>query len=591
MIDGLFRIAKRLAWHEALREATTVTAPERGVSQSEHKIAKRLAWHEALREATTVTAPERGVSQSGLSKLRSTIALALCGAAMLRCGPSVWIVPDSGPTDANADVRGDHYMRSDVYSDGSPDGAPVRVVMPECATPVEPTTLRPVSIRCQHFMDMQQRVLLLHGIGARVEGVFDVSFQDGRVAVESVPAFTEVDARRMRELGYNVLRLPVNWSGVEPSRGTYNEAYINRVAATVDIAQRAGMLTIIDFHQDAYSKEIGEDGAPLWAIRPSPETLLQGPLSAEDLTRRRTSPQVVHAFETFFSPSGEDLRMSYAAMAVHVVRRFVNNEAVLGYELFNEPIAEDSAASALNVSIARAIRAVDTQKLLFFQPPASRNLLDQAMVSSSPFPAAGAVYAPHIYTLAIGGTDAMRRNFTRDTLRASHLNAVREAQAWRTPLFIGEWSYDPSGIRMNEYVEFQQDLQDEFGESAALWVWKERSQNRWGLFDYDAAVDEWTERPAFRRALARVRPEAIAGWPVGWRYDRAARRFELEFTGSATITAPSLIYVPAQEDFATRFATSCDRVVVPVTREPTTGLISVACNGPGRHVIEVTALE
>ncbi len=101
----------------------------------------------------------------------------------------------------------------------------------------------------------------------------------------------------------------------------------------------------------------------------------------------------------------------------------------------------------------------------------------------------------------------------------------------------------------------------------------------------------WTERPAFRRAIARVRPEAIAGWPIRWQYNRGARSFSLEFVGSAEVTAPSLVYVPAEEDFAPRLSVTCDGRGVMVNRDVNTGLISVPCNGPGTHTIYVSALE
>ncbi len=412
---------------------------------------------------------------ANLLRLRLAAALSLCGVSVFGCGPNL-LQGDSGfdvPTVEDRDVVGRRDVRD--VSSVVPDGGWIREPMLDC--PVAAGPFRPVSIRCQHFVDQQRRVILLRGINARVHGVFDVTFADGRVPVEAIPVFSIADSQRMRQLGYNVLRLPINWSGVEPSRGTYDEAYIDQVVAAVDIAKRAGMLVIIEFHQDSYSKEIGEDGAPIWAIRPPPEMLLQGPITSESLLRRRTSPQVVQAFETFFSAAGEDLQRSYVAMTVRIARRFVNEDNVLGYELFNEPIADDAATTALNVAVARAIREVDSARLLFFQPPAARNVVDQAMLSPTPFPVVGSVYAPHIYTLAIGGTDSMRRSFTRDTLRVSHVNASREARAWGTPLFISEWGYDPSGIRMNEYVEYQQDLQDEFGASSAMWLWKERSQD------------------------------------------------------------------------------------------------------------------
>src|SRR5215813_7020836 len=124
-------------------------------------------------------------------------------------------------------------------------------------------------------------------------------------------------------MGFNALRLPVNWSALEPKDGGgYDEAYVKRVVDVIDIAGAAGLVVLVDFHQDAYSKEIGEDGAPLWAISPPPKMLLQGPLT--DLGTRRTSTQVLAAFATFFGsmPEGAMLRTRFAAAVAHVAERF-----------------------------------------------------------------------------------------------------------------------------------------------------------------------------------------------------------------------------------------------------------------------------
>ena len=165
--------------------------------------------------------------------------------------------------------------------------------------------------------DADGRVVLLRGVNARVDGVFDVTFDDGRQALEPIPALDDGDCTRMRQLGLDLLRLPINWSGIEPTRGIYDEAYLDRVDAAVQCAARAGLVVLIDLHQDAYSKEIGEDGAPLWAIQPPPTMLLGGPLT--DLGDRRLSTQVQAAFATFFTigdPSG--LQSDYDAMLAHV---------------------------------------------------------------------------------------------------------------------------------------------------------------------------------------------------------------------------------------------------------------------------------
>jgi endoglycosylceramidase len=514
--------------------------------------------------------------------MKSPIRFALTGGlfALLRCGAP----PNVPPADARADVA--------VEQDAALDGGAPRYVMPACAQSAGP--FAPLSTRCQHLVDAQGRVVILRGVNARIDGVFDVTFDDGRMPVQPIPTFDATDAARMRQLGFNFLRLPINWSGVEPRNTmppTFSDEYLSRVRAVVDLARRAGLLVVIDFHQDAFSKEIGEDGAPLWAIKPAPEMLLQGPITADELTRRRTSAQVLRAFETFFGREAEGvvLRTRFAQMAAEVARRFRDDDAVIGYELFNEPIADEAQCLALHTQVGAAIRAADPRKLLLFEPPATRNIVDFAAVSSAPFPLAGGVYAPHVYTLALSATETARRTFTRQTLRLSHNNAAREARAWATPTIITEWGYDPNGIRMEDYVDLQSDLHDEFGASAAIWLWKERSQGAWGLFDYDASSGRWSERPAFRRAIARVYPEAIAGWPRSWRFDRAARRFELEYEGSAAVSAPTVLFVPAAEDFAGSFSVRCDGALVQSARDPQTGRVEVRCNGAGVHRVELVA--
>jgi endoglycosylceramidase len=503
--------------------------------------------------------------------------LAIAGAGSLAC-----TTPSPRP-DASTDASSEAAIDGGDGSTGI-DGEAPRYVMPSCAEAA--MAFAPLATRCQHLVDARGRVVVLRGVNARIEGVFDVTFTDERMPVQPIPAFGLEDALRMRALGFNFLRLPINWSGVEPQMATpaaFDEAYLGRVRAVVDLARRAGLLVLIDFHQDAFSKEIGEDGAPLWAIQPPPERLLGGPITAEELTRRRTSTQVIRAFETFFGPDGRGpaLRTRFAEMAAEVARRFRDDEAVFGFELFNEPLGSDEQGLALHRQVGEAIRAVAPNKLLVFEPPATRNIVDRAMVPSERFPLPGAVYAPHIYTLALAASDTARRGFTIDTLRASHVNAVREARAWGTPLLVTEWGYDPNGIRVEDYVAAQSALQDEYGEGAALWLWKERSQGAWGLFDYDDASGRWTERAGFRRALARVYPEAIAGWPRFWRYDRAALRFELAF--DAAVDANHALYVPEAQDFAPGFTVTCDGRPVEAPRDPATGRVEVRCDGPGEH--------
>ena len=497
-----------------------------------------------------------------------TFSLALVIAASLSAACSTTSSP--APSDASVDTARD-------------------VTPSQCTETAGP--FAPLSTRCGHFVDSDGRVVILTGVNARIDGVFDVALDMGRAPVEPIPAFTIDDARSMRALGFNLLRLPIQWSAVEPTEsGGFDDTYLDRVAAVIDLCRQAGLRVLIDWHQDAYSKEIGEDGAPRWAIVPAPTMLLSGPL--DDLTARRTSQQVLRAFETFMGDSadGARLRTRFARAAAHVAQRFASERTVIGYETYNEPIGSDAEVQRMNVETARAIRAVDAAHLIAFEPNVtSRGFLNRSVISDAPFEVAGGVYAPHVYPLAFTATEQQRMTFSVDSLEGATSSAREEARAWGTPLLITEWGYDPRGTRADEYYDAQQTLQERSMASAIVWVWKEQSQGSWGMHDYDASSGRWTLRPDMRRRLARVRPEAVAGVPTRYGYDRSTRRFTLEYVGRAEITAPTVLYVPSVDDFSQRFTVTCDGREVSVTRDASTGVISVPCVGAGSHTVTVAA--
>jgi endoglycosylceramidase len=446
------------------------------------------------------------------------------------------------------------------------------------------------SVQCQQLVDVEGRVVFLRGINARVNGIFDVTFEDGRTALEPIPDLTLEDTTRMRTMGFNALRLPINWSGLEPDDGmAFNEAYLDNVARAVDLASKAGIRVLIDFHQDAYSKEIGYDGAPLWAIKPPPQMLLEGPLT--DLDARRKSPQVLAAFSTFFGDSSDGalLRTRFAKAAAHVAQRFAKDENVLGIEIFNEPLPDNNKQlDRLHDEVINAIRAVDPGRVVLFEPSTVRNLLDRADAATRP-PWPGTAYAPHIYTLSFSGSDDDHRAMTRDTLAPSNQRARTEAESWQAPLVITEWGYRPDGIQADNYYQWQTELQDQYQASAFFWLWKEQSQDSWGLFDYDAENEIWIERTHVRKALTKVAPVAIAGWPTRFGYDRDAKRFELAFIGDPAITAPNQLFVPDVLDFAPSFTVTCDGIAVTsLSQNAANGLLEVACGGVGSHTLVLT---
>ena len=429
-----------------------------------------------------------------------------------------------------------------------------------CSSSPHQTT--PLASDGTHLRDDHHRIALLRGINARVDGIFDVTFTDGRTALEPIPPLVDADCQRMHELGLDFLRLPINWSALEPAPGTFDDAYLDRVDAAVTCAANAGLYVMIDMHEDAYSKEIGEDGAPLWAIQPAPTMLLQGPLT--DLTARRTSQQVNDAFDTFFAtgdPSG--LQADFFDALDHVATRFADTDAVIGFELYNEPPVGDTLVEPFSIAAATRVRAAAPDKLVVFEPSATRNLVDFSPKSSRAFPVANSVYAPHIYTYVFAPDSTPLQNLDPADLEASVAGTRAEATAWHTPLMIGEYGIGPTAPNADLWMGVEAQLHDRYLASDAFWVWKEDSQGAWGVFDDGG--DTWTERPQVVAWLSRPHAARIAGTVVANEYDYTTRALHLETHGGGT----HQIYIPAG------YSAACNGDALSAG----TGWVDVACDG------------
>jgi endoglycosylceramidase len=302
--------------------------------------------------------------------------------------------------------------------------------------------------------------------------------------------------------------------------------------------------------------------------------LLEGPL--DDLEARRTSAQVTAAFASFFDPAdAAGLQAAYLDMIAYVAARYAENPAVIGFEIFNEPVIEASKLDPFHVRAAEALRAAAPKKLIFFEPPAVRNFLDFQPLASEPFPVDGAVYAPHIYTFVFRDEQNRLATLTKEDLRSSVDNARAEAQAWGTPLFVGEFGIGPEMTNADRWMRFQAELQDEYLASNAFWVWKEESQGRWGLFDYSDADGTWTERMQVRDWVSRVYPQRIAGTVESLTFDGTTGTMTLVAHSSSSL--PHVIYVPAS--ISEQLQVRCNGEGPPVSRDAWTGTIEVVCSG------------
>ena len=435
----------------------------------------------------------------------------------------------------------------------------------------------PVKAENGRLFDAEGREIVLRGFKARVEGLFDVTFNDGRTALQPIPSFTGADCQVLaEELGQNLLRLPVNWSGIEPQKGVYNEAYLGQVVELIQACWEHGVYTLVDLHQDAYSKEIGEDGAPLWAIIPEPPELLEGPLTEEELARRRTSPEVLAAFESFFD-NVDGLQDAYGAMAAHLAERIMDEPGVMGLELMNEPVilkdlipGEPGLLDAFHQRVSEAIRAVAPELTLVFEPNSLRNFTD-AWAVSTPFPFDDAVYSPHVYTDVFTDGWAGR---DIEKLHGSVIAAKEEANVHGTPLLVGEYGNTPTTETGQLWLKEVLDKMDEVGASAAVWLYEEQSQGSWGLYDMIDG-ERGAMRDPFARLISRPYPQAIDGHILGFQFNMETRTLTVKFEnageGEHILAAPDRLYPEG-------VSVTCDDVPVEIAGDKP-GRVFVRCEG------------
>jgi endoglycosylceramidase len=189
--------------------------------------------------------------------------------------------------------------------------------------------------------DVTGRQVLLRGVN--INQLIDYYAHDP--ALPTVQPLSETDFADMARMGFNVVRLGVSWSRLEPSPGIFDNSYLDQIRQAVGWAFRHGLYTVVDMHQDAWGKfvasppgvvcppgsspAIGWDGAPDWATLLDGMTTCRGPV-------REASPAVVQAFTNFYLDRN-DIQTRLTQTWARLAQVFAADPAVAGYDLFNEP--------------------------------------------------------------------------------------------------------------------------------------------------------------------------------------------------------------------------------------------------------------
>jgi hypothetical protein len=464
-----------------------------------------------------------------------------------------------------------------------------------------------------YIADDQGRMVLLHGITP--QGLIDFysttdpsrsdpsplypidpSAYDGRCPdnsrfIHSTP-LCQGDVTAMASLGFNLMRLPLSWSLLEPARGKVSQTYIDRIAQVVGWAKSAGLYVIIDMHQNAFSRYVGRPsspplpggqkpdlnyntGAPAWA------TLTDGFPSETYLGQREINPAVLEANSNFwYDRSG--IQDEYIASIAALAMRFKDDSTVVGYSAFNEPLPgwnlppgfEDLLLFPFYRRVIDAVTGVgdgapcwtgfympsfcgyrdlgvhDLRHIFFMEAGLLRHVADfpthlSLPVSSYP----NLVFSFHAYTHVFSadklfGIDP--NSYPWGGFDQTYALAQREGKALRAAPFVAEFGNfhsDDSRFLANQLLEQERHL---YG--FAFWTWKENGD--WGL--YEQANQNLSPMPFSgclrverERLFARVYPRASADPGLTYHYDPDTGAFALHAHSRAG-DPPTVVYVPPE---------------------------------------------
>lgn len=364
------------------------------------------------------------------------------------------------------------------------------VVPGEAASPRPshpPEHLRVVGGR---IVDGRGRAVLLRGVNVNQLGDY---FQPNPGIPSTLP-FSREDLERIAALGMNSVRLIVHWSLLEPSPGMRDEGYLDRIRQAVSWADELGLMVVLDMHQDAWGKHIntasdetclppasaatGWGGAPEWA------TLTDG-LPRCRYFLREVSFAVAQAFESFWvdrpASDGVGIQQHLVDTWEWLAGAFRNDPTVVGYDLLNEPhpgyTPAASDVSVLGEYYRRALSAIrraergGLTKIVFFEPMNTWSATSVGL--PRPFTLdTQIVYAPHIYT----GSLTFDQGVTGQEvipLRQGFEQGRREAAAYGTTFWSGEWGKFSDDATNAAYTKRYAALEDEFQVGGAFWQWKQ----------------------------------------------------------------------------------------------------------------------
>jgi endoglycosylceramidase len=435
------------------------------------------------------------------------------------------------------------------------------------------------------ILDALDRQLLLRGVNAGGRSklppympfAFRESGHDTQADALPLEQARQAYVERLARWGLSVVRLPFSWEALEPERGSYDHDYLERYAALALACQQHGMRVIVDFHQDVFARPYAGDGFPLWAC-PTPTPPPAAPDHAWFMGYVQNEG-VQRAFDRFWA-NDDGLRDAFAAMWRVVAKRLWQIDAVIGFEIINEPGWGSAnpfewAGAVLvpfYVELTEVIREQAPGAPIFFDATGADALSGTTGLIRPDIE--DAIFAPHFYApeVIMEGRWGGDRGAIRTMKRWAEL-----AERWKIPVLLGEFGITPSAEGSAAYVRANYEQLDESLMHATLWECSTTSDD-WNHEDMSVLAADGSERATVAE-LVRPYPRATAGELSRFSFDAETNRGELEMV--ARRGGVSELVLPAQR-FAGSVSLELSGAPATAVHDADSGLILIRAEQDGQ---------
>ena len=351
---------------------------------------------------------------------------------------------------------------------------------------------------------------------------------------------SQKDYTRVRaDWGLNAIHYLISWSAIEPAKGVYDNTYLYEVARRMEYAREAGLLVVMDMHQDVYGEGFNGNGAPRWTCD---EAKYKAHKPKSPWFMNYSSPQVMACFDQFYTSAV--LQQHYAEAWRRVARRLQEFDNIVGFDVINEPhwgsfdiySFGKKRLQPMYDRVVKAVRGEAPGWVAFLEPSVGRNM--GIAPSLEPFSYEHTVYAPHNYDVQAEqgkGFNPKNRKFLMDKI----LSLSSEAKYLGSALWIGEYGGNQDRPGIFEYMDAQYDGAGAVAASTMYWAYDRDN-------GYGPVYPDGTEKKKLLAAIIRPYPERVAGDPVSYHFDDATRAFTLTYKAVPGVTAPTEIMVPAR---------------------------------------------